>query len=106
MRLFPEVDEGRWQVSIDGGTEPRGAKNGRKLVFSLGGNPNRTFWLSVVQPWTSFVAGKPAQIPTSARARANASAAYDVSPDVCPLVSMPLKTGIVANSSQQVVVQH
>lgn len=62
--------------------------------------------MSVVQPWTSFVAGKPAQIPTSARATANASAAYDVSPDVRLLVSMPLKTGIVANSSQQVVVQH
>ena len=33
LRPFPAVDQGRWQVSTDGGTEPLWAPNGRELFY-------------------------------------------------------------------------
>ena len=36
VRPFPNVHDGRWQVSVDGGTEPLWAHSGREL-FYLGG---------------------------------------------------------------------
>ena len=33
VRPFPEVGEGRWQVSVTGGVQPVWAKNGRELFY-------------------------------------------------------------------------
>jgi serine/threonine-protein kinase len=33
VRPFPDVDAGRWQISRDGGSEPRWAHSGRELFF-------------------------------------------------------------------------
>ncbi|HJS48546.1 MAG TPA: protein kinase [Gemmatimonadales bacterium] len=33
VRPFPGVEGGQWQVSVDGGTEPRWNRNGRELFF-------------------------------------------------------------------------
>jgi len=49
VRPFPEVDQGRWQVSTDGGVDPRWAKNGRELFFAKGGfGTPRSFWSTQV----------------------------------------------------------
>jgi serine/threonine-protein kinase len=37
VRPFPRVSEGRWQVSKDGGTEPRWAHSGRELFYRMPG---------------------------------------------------------------------
>lgn len=33
MRPFPDTDRARWQVSLDGGSEPRWAGTGRELFY-------------------------------------------------------------------------
>ncbi len=80
VRPFPAVEQGRWQVSTDGGFEPRWARNGRELFFTIGGGGAGppTILAASVQPGASFVAGKPAvvlKLPVSS------SFAYDVAPD-------------------------
>ena len=107
VRPFPEVDQGRWQVSTDGGFDPRWAKNGRELFFSSGGGPGpRLFWSSAIQPGVTFVAGKPTQIATSPSGAA-ASFAYDVASDGRLLVHLPVTSGTAAEVSRpHVVVVH
>ena len=80
VRPFPAVEQGRWQVSTDGGFDPRWARNGRELFFTIGGGAlgPPTILAASVQPGASFVAGKPAvvlKLPVSS------SFAYDVAPD-------------------------
>jgi eukaryotic-like serine/threonine-protein kinase len=36
VRPFPNIDDGRWQVSSGGGTEPRWARNGQELFYRNG----------------------------------------------------------------------
>ena len=36
VRPFPNADEGRWQVSSGGGTEPIWTRDGRELVYRAG----------------------------------------------------------------------
>jgi len=38
VRAFPAVEAGRWRVSLEGGTEPVWARNGRELFYKSGGN--------------------------------------------------------------------
>jgi serine/threonine-protein kinase len=38
VRAFPDVEAGRWQVSVDGGTEPVWAHSGRELFYKSRGN--------------------------------------------------------------------
>ena len=108
VRPFPEVDRGRWQVSTDGGFNPRWAKNGRELFFAKGGfGTPRSFWSTQVQPGSTFVAGKPSEIAKSASTAA-VSVEYDVAPDGRFLVHVDASSGAAAAASrpQLVVVQH
>ncbi len=81
VRPFPEVEQGgRWQVSTDGGNEPRWARNGRELVFRTGGGPSGTATIlsAMVASGPTFVASRPAvvlKLPNTS------SFAYDVAPD-------------------------
>jgi Tol biopolymer transport system component len=54
VRPFPAVEGGRWQVSRDGGTEPRWSRSGRELFFRAGG----TLMSAGVTPGASFVTGE------------------------------------------------
>lgn len=106
VRPFPEVDQGRWQVSAEEGFEPRWAKNERELLFGSGGNANAlSRWSSAIQPGATFVAGKPTQIATSP-SEANPSFAYDVASDGRLLVHLAAVRGTAAEASRLVVVQH
>jgi serine/threonine-protein kinase len=53
VRPFPAVDQGRWQVSRDGGTEPRWSRSGRELFFRGGDN----LMAASVVPGASFAVG-------------------------------------------------
>ncbi len=105
VRPFPAIDQGRWQISTDGGGEPRWARNGRELFFGTGGGGNRAIWSVSVQPGSSFVAGKPAVV---AKLPPSPSSAYDVAPDGRFLFHVPASTATSGEASrpQIVVVQH
>jgi eukaryotic-like serine/threonine-protein kinase len=78
VRPFPEVDQGRWQISTDGGAEPRWAANGRELFFTTGGGPTPlVVWGASIRPGSTFVASQPAVITQFPMAVAT----YDVAPD-------------------------
>jgi len=55
VRPFPAVDQGRWQVSREGGSEPRWARNGRELFFRSGDN---ALMAAAVTPGNTFVTGE------------------------------------------------
>jgi serine/threonine-protein kinase len=79
VRPFPAVDQGRWQVSREGGSEPCWATNGRELFFRAGDN---TLIAAGVTPGPSFVIG--AQRPlfsTAAFLTGSNHAYYAVAPD-------------------------
>ncbi|MDX1646428.1 MAG: hypothetical protein R3304_04735, partial [Longimicrobiales bacterium] len=80
VRPFPDVDEGRWQVSVDGGRTPKWSSDGRELFFV---DANDNFVVSTVSAAPSFQATPPEtlfQIPPAV-ATVDLSVPYDVAPD-------------------------
>jgi serine/threonine-protein kinase len=39
VRPFPNVDDGKWQISTNGGGEPLWSPDGRELFYLIGNNP-------------------------------------------------------------------
>jgi serine/threonine-protein kinase len=80
VRPFPKVNDGRWQVSTDGGTRPVWARNGRELFYVDLAN-----MLTAVPVQTSgptFAAGNPAKLfEAMSTTSLTAPRDYDVSPD-------------------------
>jgi serine/threonine-protein kinase len=76
VRPFPAVDEGRWQISPDGGGEPLWSRDGRELFFIHDGE----LMTVPVQPSDVFQWSKPAPVFNVARFQSNGRR-YDVSPD-------------------------
>ncbi len=56
VRPFPNVEEGRWLVSRDGGTRPLWSRDGRELFYL--GAPGRVMAVPI-QPGPTFVYGNP-----------------------------------------------
>ncbi len=56
VRPFPDVSEGRWQVSINGGRNPQWASSGRELFFQ---GPAQEMMVSEIVANTTFGAGTP-----------------------------------------------
>jgi eukaryotic-like serine/threonine-protein kinase len=68
---------GRWQLSNDGGEQPRWARNGREIFYR-----NGTKMMSVpVELRPTFRAGKPVELFDHKFDRGGAVGGYDVSPD-------------------------
>jgi len=104
VRPFPAVDQGRWQVSVDGGIEPQWSPDGRELFFAAdGGAGPRNFWAVALQSSAGFVAGKPVVIATLEN---RATASYDIARDGRLLVPVPTSTAPLSARSQLLVVQH
>jgi serine/threonine-protein kinase len=60
VRPFPKMEDGRWQVSIGGGTRPVWARNGRELFYL---NASNTLIVLPTQTGgAAFVAGNPAKV--------------------------------------------
>ncbi len=108
VRPFPAVDQGRWQISTDGGFEARWARNGRELFFIRGGfGANLVLLSASVQPWPVFLPGTPAVVMT--RPQGTTSFAYDVAPDGRFLFHAPASTAGTSQAAarpQMVVVQN
>jgi eukaryotic-like serine/threonine-protein kinase len=68
---------GRWQISSDGGEQPRWVRNGREIFYR-----NGTKMMSVpVELTPTFRAGKPVELFDHKFDRGGAIGGYDVSPD-------------------------
>jgi len=104
VRPFPNIDQGRWQVSVEGGAEPRWARDGHELYFFTGGGPApRVLWAAQIEAGQTFVAGKPVVIgkpsPTS-------GGAYDVGPDGRFLMNGNVGAAPTGSLAEIIVVQH
>ena len=55
VRPFPEIEDGRWVATIDGGHSPLWSPDGRELFFYSGD----TMWAVPVETEPSFRAGNP-----------------------------------------------
>ena len=74
---YPDIEGGKWQVSIGGGLDPRWGPNGRELFYR--GNGTGTVMVVRVETEPTFDPGEPTEIiPTRYDATARS---YDVSPD-------------------------
>ena len=96
-----ESTGGKWQISTDGGTEPRWSKTGHELFYARGSS-----LMSV--PYSveknSFQAGKP-QVLFADRLELRAPfASYDVSPDGQHFVAFEFPGGRLAAASEPMVV--
>jgi eukaryotic-like serine/threonine-protein kinase len=85
VRPFPKVDDGRWQVSISGGTRPAWARNGRELLYL---DEDNLLTAVTVKTTPTFSASNPAPLLKTAYfsgfgggGQAVAGRTYDVSPD-------------------------
>jgi serine/threonine protein kinase/Tol biopolymer transport system component len=77
VRPFPDVDAGRWQVSISGGTQPLWARDGRELFYRAGA----AMMAVPVQPGPAFVFESPAVVFEEPYLVGFGGRAYDITPD-------------------------
>ena len=77
VRPFPNVDEGRWQISPGGGSQPVWAPDGRQLFYRAEGDVMAV----TVQVDASFTAGNPEVIVAWAYGIEDVGRTYDIAPD-------------------------
>jgi serine/threonine-protein kinase len=94
VRPFPE-GEGRWQISLDGGVEPRWSRGGREIIYRSGDR----FLAVAVETSPAFVAGRPDTLFQSLMDLSAGLASYDVSRDGQLIVGVGSET-----SASEVVV--
>ncbi len=99
VRPFPNVDGGRWQVSIDGGSLPIWHPNGRELFFI--DNINRVMAVPIFLG-SSFAFGKPASAFDFSDRPASVYRNYDIGPDGRFIVAKESQRG--RGSNQFIVV--
>jgi eukaryotic-like serine/threonine-protein kinase len=79
VRPFPNVDGGKWRVSMDGGADPLWGPDGHEL-FYLSIDGSRLMAVPVMTMPT-FVSGMPKALFERRYARQSGAISYDVSPD-------------------------
>ena len=94
VRPFPKVEEGKWQISTDGGVELRWAANGRELFYR---NENGDQMMAVnITTEPTFGAGTPRLLFEGVYTRGQGgSAFYDVTPDGQRFVMVQAQQGAV-----------
>jgi serine/threonine-protein kinase len=78
VRPFPDVDRGRWLVSMNGGRTPLWSRDGRELFFLA---PDDTLMAAQVETEPSWRSGVPQAILKGPYAYAGAGRMYDVAAD-------------------------
>jgi serine/threonine-protein kinase len=78
VRPFPNVEQGRWQVSSDGGLLPIWAPNGRELFYI---NDENQVMGVPVQAGASFSFGRPAMVFDHSDRPPSAYRNYEITPD-------------------------
>jgi eukaryotic-like serine/threonine-protein kinase len=105
VRPFPNVDGGRVQVSIGGGTSPAWARSGRELFYYVA--PGKIMAVSV-QPGTTLTFGTPHVVVDGRYLTPQIGRNYDVSPDGKRFLlikdATPASTSSSAPTSSELVV--
>jgi Tol biopolymer transport system component len=92
VQTFPDPNGGKWQISAEGGTDPKWRRDGRELYFlALDGK-----MMSVSISGPDFQAGRPGELFQTSlpvnRAQPVRDRRYDVSPDGRFLIITPVDT--------------
>jgi serine/threonine-protein kinase len=77
VRPFPNVEEGKWQISRDGGTEPVWALRRQELFYRNGG----AMMVVGIETEPTFTGGSPVVLFTGRYTSGVPVANYDISPD-------------------------
>ena len=93
VQTFPDASGGKWQISADGGVEPKWRRDGRELYYlSLDGK-----LMSVAVGGPPFTAGRPMELfqtPLTVNgAQPTRDRRYDIAPDGRFLMVIPSATG-------------
>ena len=79
VQPFPNLDEGKWLVSTDGGTDPVWSPDGQELFFWL---PGTGLMMSQVETDPTFTPGNPERVFDTTGYRLDGGGRrYDISPD-------------------------
>ncbi len=62
VRPFPNVNDGRWPVSIGGGAKPLWARNGRELFYMVPSGGGVAVMSTPIEGGATFAAGKPTKV--------------------------------------------
>jgi serine/threonine-protein kinase len=83
VRPFPDVDEGRWQISRDGGTHPLWSPDGKELFYLR--STTSLFMLGLmavpIETEPTFVPGNPAVVFDENYVGYTTGRPYDIAPD-------------------------
>jgi Tol biopolymer transport system component len=79
VRPLPEINGGRWQISVGGGTRPAWSRNGRELFYFVD-RPGKLMGVAI-QPGSRFAASNPQVIFEGEYPAPVILRNYDVSPD-------------------------
>ncbi len=102
VRPFPDIDAGRWLVSVDGGSEPVWSNSGRELFYKA---TDATLIAAEVNPGEPFSVGERRELFSALGYYSYAyQPQYDVSADDERFVMIRMSTGGDAN--QFIVVQN
>ena len=93
VQTFPDASGGKWQITADGGVEPKWRRDGRELYYlNLEGK-----LMSVAIGGPAFTAGRPVELFQTPlivnRAQPTRDRRYDISPDGRFLMVIPSATG-------------
>ena len=100
VRPFPGVDDGRWKISVGGGSRPVWARSGRELFYL---NPSGAMMAVDVRSQSGFSAGNPIRLFEGSYASSvNASRHFDVAPDGKRFLMLKQSAG--GNDSERVIV--
>ena len=96
VQTFPDASGGKWQISANGGFEPKWRRDGRELYYL--GADGKLMSVSISGP--PFIAGRPVELfqtPLAVnRAQPTRDRRYDVAPDGRFLMVVPSATGPAA----------
>jgi serine/threonine-protein kinase len=103
VRPFPDVKNGRWQVSTDGGMQPLWARNGRELFYRA---PTGALMSVRVAPGSTWAAGTPTTVLDGQYffGGARLSRTYDASADAKRFLMIKEASGTVQPSPASIVV--
>jgi hypothetical protein len=82
VRPFPNIDEGKWQVTTDGGSEPAWAPDGSELFYLAANRAVTTVMVVEIETTPVFSAGTPTELFSGDYAQLRPSdPSYAVAPD-------------------------
>ena len=99
VRPFPNVDDGRWQISTDGGFYPLWSRDGRELFYCLTGE----CWVVPVETEGDFRQGAPELLFRGEFFFQTGGRTYDVSPDGKRFLMIKASATTVEGSQPDVV---